>query len=66
VYGKSVDFRQVHCPQAERIAATEALSFSHPLFLGPRSDMDLVLDAIRKVRENVEELRGWEKQQKSS
>ncbi len=56
-YGKEVDFRKVHCPQAERIFQTEALSLPHRVFLGDESDMDLILDAVRKVRENVDELR---------
>jgi len=29
---------------------------SHRLFLGPQSDMDRILDAIRKVRRHVDEL----------
>jgi len=50
------DYSQVHCPECERIHETEGISMSHALFLGGREDMDLVLDAVRKVRENAEEL----------
>ncbi len=60
VYGQALDYRGFHCPETERIAATEALSFSHPLFLGPPEHMDLVLDAVRKIREHVAELHAWE------
>jgi len=58
LYGKKVDFRKVCCPEAERVHEDVALSISHRYFLGPKRDMDLILKAIRKVRENTDELRG--------
>jgi dTDP-4-amino-4,6-dideoxygalactose transaminase len=48
-YGKTMDYSRVVCPQTERIYATEAVHLSHPLFLGPQSDMDAILGAIAKV-----------------
>ena len=57
LYGKPIDYSKVHCPEAERIAEKEALSIGHTAFLGTREDMDLILAAIRKVRENADELR---------
>lgn len=48
---KEVDYATVHCPQAERIYRDEAVVLSHRLFLGPQSDMDCILDAIRKIRD---------------
>ena len=54
---KRDDYRNVHCPEAERIYETEALSLSHAVFLGEKQDMDLILEAIRKVREHTDELR---------
>lgn len=56
-YSKPIDYTKVHCPEAERIFQTEALCIPHPYFLGNKEDMDLILEAIRKVRENVDELR---------
>ncbi len=56
-YDKPIDYTKVYCPEAERIYQTEALSISHRCFLGDREDMDLILEAIRKVRENTDELR---------
>jgi dTDP-4-amino-4,6-dideoxygalactose transaminase len=56
-YGQDVDFRTVHCPNAEHIYAHVALSIGHRYFLGPQSDMDRILKAIVKVRENTDELR---------
>ncbi|MCD6351330.1 MAG: DegT/DnrJ/EryC1/StrS family aminotransferase [Armatimonadetes bacterium] len=55
---KPPDYTKVQCPECERIYQTEGLSMPHALFLGEREDMDLVLDAVRKVRENAEELVG--------
>jgi dTDP-4-amino-4,6-dideoxygalactose transaminase len=54
--GEEIDYTKVHCPEAERIHETEALDLSHRILLGPRENMDLILDAMRKVRENVDEL----------
>ena len=54
---KTVDFRQMDCPETERIYATEACSLQHRLLLGPRSDMDRVLAAMGKLWVNQDELR---------
>lgn len=51
------DYTQCHCPETERVNATESCSLTHALFLGPETDMDRILDAIRKLRENTDELR---------
>lgn len=58
LYGKPVNYQQVQCPTAERLYQTQALSISHAAFLGDTTeDMDLILEAVRKVRENTAELR---------
>ena len=59
--GKAINYSDFDCPETERIAATEALAFSHTLFLGPRRHMDRILDAVGKIRENVAELHAWER-----
>ena len=58
LYKGDVDYTKVCCPEAERIHDTEALLISHRFLLGPLEDMDLILDAMRKIRENVDELKG--------
>ena len=55
-HGEKLDYSKVHLPEAERIGANEACAFSHAMFLGPRADMDKVLDAMRKVRSHTDEL----------
>jgi len=56
-YDKPLDYTKVCCPEAERIYQTAALCISHPVFLGEREDMNLILEAMRKVRANTDELR---------
>ena len=57
LYQGEMDYTKVCCPEAERIHDTEALLINHARLLGPKEDMDLILDAMRKVRANVDELR---------
>ena len=56
-YDRPIDYAKVCCPNAERIHEREALSIAHAQFLGDRGDMDLILEAIGKVRANTDELR---------
>lgn len=51
------DYASMPTPEAERICAEEGISMGHRLFLGDTADMDLMLEAIAKVRENVDELK---------
>jgi dTDP-4-amino-4,6-dideoxygalactose transaminase len=46
------------CPVSERAAYHEAVWFPHYIFLGDREDIDSVVDAILKVVQHIEELRG--------
>ena len=55
--GDPIDYTKVHCPEAERIHGTEALDLAHRILLGPRENMDLILETFHKLRNNVDELR---------
>ena len=56
---KPLDLRKMYkCPEAERAAYHEAVWFSHHLFLGGKENVDSIADAIFKVLENIEEVRG--------
>jgi dTDP-4-amino-4,6-dideoxygalactose transaminase len=58
---KPLDLRNMYrCPAAERAAYHEAIWFSHHLFLGTKEDVDSIVDAMLKVIENIEEVRGLE------
>ncbi len=60
LYKGRMDYSKVRCPEAERIHAEEALDLGHRFLLGPQEDMDRILDAMRKVREHADELKGIE------
>jgi dTDP-4-amino-4,6-dideoxygalactose transaminase len=56
---KPLDLRSMYsCPESERAAYHEAVWFPHYLFLGGPEDSESVANAIRKVLDNCEELRG--------
>ena len=58
---KPLDLRNMYkCPASERAAYHEAVWFSHHLFLGSKEDVDSIVNAIVKVLENIEEVRGLE------
>ena len=57
LYQGRMDYREVVCPETERIYATEAVHLGHPLFLGPPEDMDAILGAIEKVWRHRDALR---------
>lgn len=58
---KPLDLRNMYkCPAAERAAYHEAVWFPHQLFLGAKENIDSIANAIKKVLENIEELRGLE------
>jgi len=50
-------YRKHDCPNCEYAWKQEALSIGHAGFLGPRSDMDMILAAYQKVWDNRDELR---------
>src|SRR5216683_1747118 len=45
------------CPESERAAYREAIWFPHQIFLGPRSDIDAIVEAMQKVLKKIESLR---------
>jgi len=56
---KALDLRSMYsCPESEKAAYQEAVWFPHQHFLGTTKNVDDIADAIHKVLENVEELRG--------
>ena len=52
--------RDFHCPVAERAGYEESVWLPHQIFLGDERDVDDVLTAIQKIKENVAELAGYE------
>jgi hypothetical protein len=59
-WGRSqpLDLRTMyHCPESEKAAYHEAIWIPHQFFLGPRADIDAMVEAIHKVLANIESLR---------
>jgi dTDP-4-amino-4,6-dideoxygalactose transaminase len=52
----NVDYSEVYCPVAERVAADESVWLPHQIFLGPREDIDDVARAIEKVTAALREM----------
>jgi len=55
LHGNEVDYSKVHCPEAERIYTSEVVAMGKD-FLMERENIDKILAAIYKLRENVDEL----------
>ena len=54
-----LDLRGLYrCPVSERAAYEESVWLPHHLFLGGKKDADDIADTVRKVCENISELRG--------
>lgn len=55
LHGNEIDYSKVHCPEAERIYQTEVLAMGKN-FLMHRENIDKILEAIQKIRDNIDEL----------
>lgn len=53
---QKVDFSAIHCPVAERACDAESLWLTQSILLGDEKDMDDIVNAALKVRENIEKL----------
>ena len=54
-YGRKIDYSKVRCPVAERVYQSEVMA-SNKNFLMERENVNKVLEAIHKIRENMGEL----------
>ena len=55
LHGNPIDYSAVRCPEAERIYASEVIALSKDV-LFERSNVDSVVEAVEKLRANVDEL----------
>ncbi|MGQ9553984.1 MAG: DegT/DnrJ/EryC1/StrS family aminotransferase [Anaerolineae bacterium] len=57
-YGRDVDYAAFaqKCPVTERACYQESIWLEHRLFLGDKSDMDDIVEAVAKVKANIGEL----------
>jgi dTDP-4-amino-4,6-dideoxygalactose transaminase len=49
-------WRNTHCPTAERAAYDESVWLPHHLLLGSDEDLDLIVEAVKKISNNIDEL----------
>ncbi|MFB0502815.1 MAG: DegT/DnrJ/EryC1/StrS family aminotransferase [Candidatus Bathyarchaeia archaeon] len=56
LYGKKVDYSTFELPVTKRACNEESIWFYQNMLLGTREDMDDIVDAIAKIKENAEEL----------
>lgn len=55
-YGKKIDYSEVYCPVAERIYQSEIIALGKN-FLLEKKNVDKILEAIYKIKENINELK---------
>jgi L-glutamine:scyllo-inosose aminotransferase len=58
--GGRVPWRETRCPVAEKAAFEESVWLHHRILLGTKADVDSVIEAVAKIRANVDELRSAE------
>ncbi|MGB9597791.1 MAG: DegT/DnrJ/EryC1/StrS family aminotransferase, partial [Candidatus Poribacteria bacterium] len=51
-YKGKIDYTKVECPVAERACREEGVWFFQSMFLGDKSDMDDIVNAIKKIKAN--------------
>ncbi|MBI3947901.1 MAG: DegT/DnrJ/EryC1/StrS family aminotransferase [Armatimonadetes bacterium] len=56
-YGKTVDYTKGSFPVADRASDEEGMSIAQRSLLGSEDDMRLIVEAVRKVHDNISELR---------
>lgn len=57
LYGSKMNYADVHCPVGEYIYSSEVVAMGKD-FLMERDNVDMILEAIRKIRANIGELAG--------
>jgi dTDP-4-amino-4,6-dideoxygalactose transaminase len=55
-YGRQIDYGKVHCPVCENASYNEVIWLGQSMLLGTKEDMDDIVAAVRKVRDNAAEL----------
>ena len=55
LYGKKIDYSKVSCPVAERVYNSEVIALGKD-FLMYKENIDKILEAIYKIKENINEL----------
>jgi dTDP-4-amino-4,6-dideoxygalactose transaminase len=51
-----LDYKQVHCPNCEKISFEQGVWLLHTVLLGNQTDMDDIIQAVKKVHANSDQL----------
>jgi dTDP-4-amino-4,6-dideoxygalactose transaminase len=54
-----LNFRRIHCPNSDLICEQQGIWIEQRVFLGSRSDMNVIALAFEKIYENRNALAGW-------
>ncbi|MDD5687546.1 MAG: DegT/DnrJ/EryC1/StrS family aminotransferase [Elusimicrobia bacterium] len=57
VLGKLPDYEKIYLPVAENFCANQQMTLWHPALLMPRTEIQRIIDAIVKIKENLDELK---------
>ena len=55
-YWKDIDPKRFELPVCQRIFKEESVCMHHKVLLGSKKDMNMIVDAIKKIYNNAEEL----------
>ncbi len=55
-YWKEIDPSRFVLPVCERIFKEESVCLHHKVLMGTKADMHIIVDAIKKIYDNAEEL----------
>jgi dTDP-4-amino-4,6-dideoxygalactose transaminase len=55
----TLDYRKTHCPNSDLICREQGLWIEQSVLLGPRADMEDIVRAFEKVRDNAAALADW-------
>lgn len=58
-YGKTIDYNKVRCPNAEQLSKKESVWIPQNMLLGEKEDIDDIIAAISKIKENVKEAKNY-------
>lgn len=56
-YFRQIDPRQAQLPVCEQVYRRESVCLHHNVLMGSKADMDMILEAIRKIQDNADDLK---------
>ena len=60
LYNSKIDYERI-CPESEKAFSEEAIMLPHRVLLGDRDDIEDIIEAVRKIKNNLNELKEVER-----